>query len=351
MADIDASQKSITRRQGIFLILHLRLLAFPLQFGWRMPARTVRIIAALVAGITTVTGATGAGAIEGGIEVAADDLGGRASVIVTVPGGTCSGLVYGESFVITAGHCLANKTFTAALAPQDVTVTYGRSLKQPDAAVRHATAIVIHEHYLSQMAALLAAKIEVPFELNAINHEDIGLIRIEGAHPPSALSAALPAINNEYVVCCIPRPRTWPLVWLDVYGFGHATGGETLHKVRVGTSAPDMVHPGKEPNPSQPYLPRQIMVSPDDTSGGAAPTAEAAGVCHGDSGGTAFFVTTTRSRVVPPDPLKLINGQPLAVGITSRMLSPVDCDETFLLVRLDYYRDWILAHVKLLQQQ
>jgi hypothetical protein len=290
--------------------------------------------------------ATRAVAVRGGTEPAIDDAGARATVMVKVPHGACSGLVYGDGFIITAAHCLADHDLKSAVQPDQVTITYGRSLTDPDAVVRKASAVAIEENFLRQFTAWIEGNAGLPEDDMPINQEDIGLIRIAGSHPARALSAALPPINNEYVVCCLPRPRTWPLVWLDIYGFGAAPAGETLHKMRVSTAAPDMVHPGREPNLEQPYLPRQIMVVPDDPTAGAKPIAP--GICHGDSGGPAFFVTTTRSRDLPRAPIKLIKGQPLAVGIISHSGAPKDCDGSFSLVRLDYYRDWIIAHMKLM---
>lgn len=283
------------------------------------------------------------------MEPAVDDPGARATVVVQVPHGACTGLVYGGSFVITAAHCLVNQDLKSTVQPDQVTVTYGRSVKDPDAVVRKAEAVVIEENFLGQFTAWLGSDANLPEDDMPLNHEDIGLIRITGPHPAQALSATLPPINNEYVVCCQPRIRTWPLVWLDVYGFGAAPKGETLHKMRVGTSAPDMVHRGREPNLEQPYLPRQMMVTPDDLGVGTKPLADARGVCHGDSGGPAFFVTTTRSRVMPRAPIKLVNGLPLAVGILSHTFAPDECSGRFAVVRLDYYRDWILAHMKLMK--
>lgn len=320
--------------------------------------RTTPALAALAGCLFIALTVTNAGAILGGVEVAADDPGGRATVIVTV--GThqsCSGLVYGDSFILTAAHCLLDKDFKPTLTPQDLTITYGRGLKQPGAPVRQVTAFAIHENYLNQIAAMLAGDRDMPFDDAPINAEDIGLIRIAGTHPPEASSAVLPEINNEYVICCIPRLRTWPLVWMDVYGFGAAPKGEALHKMRVSAIAPDIVRRGKEPNLGQFYLPRQIIVEPDEPPDAGEPARQARGICHGDSGGPAFFVTTTRSHAVPGMPLELTGGQPLAVGLASRTASPhvvsgepaaefPVCSDSFFLVRLDYYRDWILSHMK-----
>src|ERR1700727_715886 len=99
-------------------------------------------------GLIATLAATAARAIVGGVEVAADDPGGRATVIVSRKGGSCTGLVYGESYVITSAHCLMNKDFTGTIAPQDVTVTYGRGLKQPDAADRRGAPGVRTDHHL-----------------------------------------------------------------------------------------------------------------------------------------------------------------------------------------------------------
>ena len=303
----------------------------------------------IAACLLTCLAATRAVAIRGGTEPAADDAGARATVMVKVPQGACSGLVYGDSFVITAAHCLADHDLKSSVQPDQVTITYGRSLKDPDAVVRKAAAIAIQENFLKQVTAWIDAKADLPEDDMPLNHEDIGLIRITGTHPAGALSAALPPIKNEYVVCCQPRLRTWPLVWLDMYGFGAAPNGETLHKMRIGTSAPDMVHRGRSPNLEQPYLPRQMMVTPGDLGVVDEPSSDARGVCHGDSGGPAFFVTTTRSRAVPRAPIKLVEGLPLAVGILSRTFAPAECGGRFAVVRLDYYRDWILAHMKVMQ--
>ena len=307
-----------------------------------------RAVSAIVAGLLACLATTHAVAIRGGTEPAADEAGARATVMVKVPHGACSGLVYGDSFVITAAHCLVGQDLKSTVEPDQVTVTYGRSVEDPDAVVRKAAAIAIQENFLRQFTAWLGANGALPENDMPLNHEDIGLIRIVGSHPARALSAALPPLNNEYVVCCLPRKRTWPLVWLDVYGFGAAPKGETLHKMRIGTSAPDMVHPGRQPNLEQPYLPRQMMVRPDDLGFSDKSSADARGVCHGDSGGPAFFVTTTRSRAVPRAPIKLVNGLPLAAGILSHTFAPDECSGRFAVVRLDYYRDWILAHMKLM---
>src|ERR1700693_5117642 len=120
-------------------------------------------------GLIAILAATDARAIVGGVEVAADAAVGRATVIVSRKDGSCTGLVYGESYIITNAHCLMNKDFTAAIAPQDVAVTYGRALKQPDAAVRRVTGLVIHENFL---------KLFTNTGEYIINSEDIALMRI-----------------------------------------------------------------------------------------------------------------------------------------------------------------------------
>jgi hypothetical protein len=297
------------------------------------------------------------GAIQGGVEVAADDPGARASVIVTARGGSCSGLVYGDRFIVTAAHCLIDKDFKPTMAPQDVTITYAHSLHQPDAATRKAAALLVHENFPRQVADFLAATGDLPFADYPINHEDIALIRVDGVHPAGALSAALPEINNDYVFCCIPHLRSGPLVWADVYGFGAAPRGETLHKLRASAVTPDIVRPGKDPDLGQFYIPRQIAFHPDAPPAAGGP---ARGICHGDSGGPAFFVATTRTHDAPTGALKLVRGQPLAIGLATRVLpphaepgqpepEPPACTGSFVLVRLDYYRDWILSRIKQMQ--
>jgi secreted trypsin-like serine protease len=286
-------------------------------------------------GLIAILAATDASAIVGGVEVAADDPGGRATVIVSRKDGSCSGLVYGESYIITSAHCLMNKDFTAPIAPQDVTVTYGRGLKQPDAVTRHVTALTIHENFL---------KLFTNADEYVINSEDIALIHIDGTHPSGVLGAELPTITNDYVVCCVPRARSWPLVWMDVYGFGAAPKGELLHKLRVSAVAPDAVWKGVDPKGF--YRPRQLATEQIGTAGGPH------GICHGDSGGPAFLVARTWSREAPADAIRLVRGHPLAIGLVTwgnnelKGESGVGCSDPFYLVRLDYYADWIRSHTR-----
>jgi hypothetical protein len=286
-------------------------------------------------GLFAILAATDARAILGGVEVAADDPGGRAAVIVTSRHNACTGLVYGESYVITNAHCLMNEDFSGTLAPQDVTVTYGRGLKLPGAVVRRVTALAIHENFLKQFAAT---------DEYVINSEDIALIRIEGAHPAGALGAELPTITNDYVVCCVPRARSWPLVWMDVYGFGAAPKGEVLHKLRVSAVAPDAVWKGVDPKGL--YRPRQLGTEEIGSAGGPH------GICHGDSGGPAFLVARTWSRQAPGEPIHLVRDHPLAIGLVTwgnneiKGESMVGCSDPFYLVRLDYYRDWVLSRMR-----
>lgn len=314
-------------------------------------------VAALSVGLLAALVPHEVGAIQGGVEVAADDPGARASVIVTVRGGSCSGLVYGDRFIITAAHCLIDKDLKPTIVPQDVTITYARSLNQPDAATRKAAALLVHENFLKQVADFLADTGDLPFAEYPINHEDIALIRVDGTHPAGALSAALPEIDNDYVFCCIPRSRSGPLLWADVYGFGAASKGETLHKLRASAVTPDIVRRGKDPNLGQFYLPRQLAFHADAPPAAGGP---ARGICHGDSGGPAFFVATTRTHDAPAGPLKLVRGQPLAIGLATRVIppsaepgqtapEPPACAGSFFAVRLDYYRDWIILHTKQMQ--
>ena len=289
-------------------------------------------------GLIATLAATAARAIVGGVEVAADDPGGRATVIVSRKDGSCTGLVYGESYVITSAHCLINKDFTGTIAPQDVTVTYGRGLKQPDAADRRVTGLVIHENFL---------KLFTNTGEYIINSEDIALIRIEGTHPSGALGAELPTITNDYVVCCVPRARSWPLVWMDVYGFGAAPKGEMLHRLRASAVAPDAVWKGVDPKGL--YRPRQLGTEEIGLAGGPH------GICHGDSGGPAFLVARTWSREAPAEPIRLVRGHPLAIGLVTwgngdrTGAAATGCSDPFFLVRLDYYADWIRSRMRKMQ--
>src|SRR5690348_16766026 len=110
---------------------------------WRSELRFIRKFAVVSALLFASAG--GAWAISGGAPVAADDIPGKAAVIVVAQGWYCSGLVYGDSFVITNAHCLLSKDLKSVAEPGGISVVYGRRLNAPDAQRRRAAAVVIHE--------------------------------------------------------------------------------------------------------------------------------------------------------------------------------------------------------------
>ena len=116
------------------------------------------------------------------------------------------------------------------------------------------------------------------------------------------------------------------------------------------------MRPGKDPNLGQFYIPRQIAFHPGAPPAAGEPARER--YYHGDSGGA--FSSRRRTHDAPTGPLKLMRGQPLAIGLATRVLPPHTepgqpvpewpaCTGSFFLVRLDYYRDWILSRTKQMQ--
>jgi hypothetical protein len=315
-------------------------------------------VAALAACL--LAGAIGnkAGAIIGGEDVRESDVGARSTIILLAPKHSCSGVVYADSFILTTAHCLLDSDLKAPIEPHNLKIIYARSLNQPGAAVRPVSTFVVHENFVKQIESFLSGTPgPLSFSDYPINHEDIAVIRVTGGHPDGAVSATLPEIANDFVYWGLPKARLLPLLWMDVYGFGSTASGKVLHKLRVSAVTPDIVRTRKDPVLGVPYFPRQIMVKPDELAARDDPDWKSRGICHGDSGGPAFFVTTENTHKKPDTALKLVAGRPIVVGLMSRNMpmqnnnkpdqaAGDECSNSFYLVRTDYYREWILSRIK-----
>jgi hypothetical protein len=299
-----------------------------------------------------------AAAIVDGEDVGENDVGARSTVILLAPKHSCSAVVYGDSYILTTAHCLLDGDLKAPIDPHDLKIIYARSLNQPGAAVRPVSTFVMHENFVKQVEAIFSGSSgPLSFSNYPINHEDIAVIRVTGGHPNGVVSAILPEIGNDYVYWGLPKFRLLPLLWMDVYGFGSTASGKVLHKLRVSAVTPDIVRTRMEPVLGVPYFPRQIIVRPDEMAAPDDPDWKSRGICHGDSGGPAFFVATGNTHNRPNTTLKLVAGRPILVGLMSRNASTQnnnkldevaseDCSNSFYLVRTDYYREWILSRIK-----
>src|ERR1700687_2335425 len=83
-------------------------------------------------------------------EVAEDEIGAKASAFIRNAGrGWCSGVVYGESFVLTAAHCVIDRNGKKVRA-KELRVFYGKSTTGSEGSSRRVSKFVFHEHYARQ---------------------------------------------------------------------------------------------------------------------------------------------------------------------------------------------------------
>ncbi len=309
--------------------------------------------AALLALALAAAAGNNARAIMGGEDAATSDIGARATVFIEAPGYFCSGAIYGDSFVLTAAHCLVDFAGKPTAEAKDLKIIYGGNPLDPKAPIRRATRLVVHDHYIKQVQKFFS---EAPgpreFADEPINQEDVAIIRVDGGHPEGTLGVELADIDNEYVFRGVPRLRLSPLLWMDVYGFGAIVEGHrpVLRKLRVNSVTPDYVRAGQEPVPGQFYFPRQIMVRPEDFNSGEG-IRKTWGICHGDSGGPSFFVAASTAKTTPTTAIKLVKGRPLLIGLTSHgrldaHMPNENCAQSLYMMRVDYYREWFLAQIK-----
>jgi hypothetical protein len=291
-------------------------------------------------------------AIYGGVEVG-DDIGARATVILRVGDIQCTGAVYGDSFILTAAHCLIDDDGEPHVAASRIKITYAGKPDQVDAPTRTAAQFVAHESFVRQVRAAGAS------DKRPTDQDDIAVIRVADGHPAGAVGVTLPEIDNDYVFRGYPRSRTIPRMWVDVYGYGPPAPSEpnALRKVRLAGTAPDLVRTSLSFDVPY-YFPRRILMSPNFDEFGNDPAWNRRGICEGDSGGPAFLVTSSWFSKPRDGALKLIDGRPLLVGLSSlgfqrdgddEMLGDA-CVNTFTLVRTDFYRDWILSTIRQMQR-
>ena len=265
----------------------------------------------------------------------------------------CTGAVYGDSFILTAAHCLIDDNGLPHVEASRLKVTYARKPDQADAPMRTASQFIAHESFVRQVKATAAS------EKRPIDQDDIAVIRLAGGHPATAVGVALPEIDNDYVFRGYPRQRTIPKLSADVYGYGPPAPGQPnlLRKVRLAGTAPDLVRP-PWPFDVPYYFPRRILMSPNFEDFGKDPAWNRRGICEGDSGGPAFLVMSGWFSKPRDGALTLVDGHPVLVGLSSlgfqrdgddEMLGDA-CVNTFTLVRTDYYRAWILSTIEQLQQ-
>jgi hypothetical protein len=293
-------------------------------------------------------------AIYGGAEVGDDDIGAKATVFVQAGDDVlCTGAVYGDSFILTAAHCLVDDDGRPHVEASRLTIIYASKPEQADAPTRTASRFIAHESFVRQ--ARTAESGDQP-----IDHDDIAVIRVADGHPATAIGVVLPELDNDYVFRGYPRLRTIPKLWVDVYGYGPPSPEQpnALRKVRVAGTTPDLVRPAWSLDVPY-YSPQRVLISPNFEDFGKDRTWNRHGICEGDSGGPAFLLAPTGWLSLTRDgTLKLIDRRPVLVGLSTLgfqrdgddVLLGDACVNTFALVRADYYRAWILSTIDRLKQ-
>jgi secreted trypsin-like serine protease len=292
--------------------------------------------------------------LTGGKNVDADDIGAKASVALYYRGKPfCGGVVFADRFILTAAHCLTDGRGNIAKSARRIEVHYWNSAK-PKADVRTVQNFTVHENLLHQERVSYPSAPPGDFVDFPINHEDIAVLKLSRPHPAGAVSAFLPAIDNEYTSTDGTGESTW------FYIYGAAVNGEfsgKLQRALTGRYWPlERVAPGKPAELS--HALRQMTII---TAGFNKEVSE----CHGDSGSGVFLAKSDGAEYDEnpnklPDKIELKDGLPILVGVVSQY--PVDklshknarCGRdiganAYEATRVDYYHDWIISKITEMQ--
>jgi hypothetical protein len=300
-------------------------------------------------------------------EVAEDDIGARASVFIRNAGkGWCSGVAYGDSFILTAAHCVIDRN-GKKVRVQELKVFYGKNTAGNEGSSREVSKFAVHEHYAKQMYYQTHVQPEDDIWENVpLNWEDIAILKVDRTHPPGTVGASLPGIDNDFSAVRDGTSLDSHLketVWFYLYGY--FTRSKLIFKLQKGLSGNDeklqKVIPGRKQGPwaaEYVYSTRQLLIP--QLSGPLY--AKQVGMCRGDSGGGVFLVKSDGSNYdlsldqgVPSGGIELNDGHPVLIGLLVHWFvnkennDRCSSNEEMGAVRIDYYRDWILEKIKELQ--
>ena len=300
-------------------------------------------------------------------EVAEEDIGAKASAFIRNAGrGWCSGVVYGESFVLTAAHCVIDRNGKKVSA-KDLRVFYGKSIAGTGASSRRVAKFAFHEHYARQMYYQTHLQPDEDIWENIpLNWEDIAILKIDGTHPAGTVGAFLPGVDNDYSTDRDGSSldlRRKGSIWFYFYGYftrarsvfklqrGLSGNNEKLQKAILGRKqgpwAEEYVYSTRQlliPQLFSPLYVRQI------------------GMCRGDSGGGVFLVKSdglnydiSLDSGAPSGGIELRDGRPVLIGLLVQWFvnkennDRCSSNEEKGAVRIDYYHDWIVEKIKELQ--
>jgi Trypsin len=298
-------------------------------------------------------------------EVAEDDIGAKASAFIRNAGrGWCSGVAYGESFVLTAAHCVIDGNGKKVRA-KELRVFYGKSTTGTEGSSRRVSKFVFHENYVRQMYYQKHLQPDEDIWQNVpLNWEDIAILKIDGTHPAGTVGAFLPGIDNDYSVAQDGPSLDFRLkesIWFYLYGY--FTGSKSVFKLQKGLSGKDeklqKVIPGRKQEPAVGYVysTRQLLIQHL-----SSPNAKPVGMCRGDSGGGVFLIKSdglnydiSVDRRLPNGGIELKDGHPVLIGLLVHWFvnkennERCSSNEEAGAVRIDYYHDWVLEKIKELQ--
>jgi hypothetical protein len=313
--------------------------------------------AVLVAGLLALASPVSAPALTGATNVGADDIGARASVALSYRGGQvrCGGVVLPDGYVLTTAHCFTDGKGNMVRPAGGWEVSYwgGQGAKRE---TRRVERVTINENYLHEEKVAYPAPQPWDYTNFPIQHEDIAVLRISGAHPAEAIGAVIPPIVNPYT------EKSRNSTWFYVYGAAANGSAWRLQRALVAVvGGLERVIPGEKPWIM--YAVRKMIIG---TTGIPGPDSfmKNISICSGDSGTGVFLVDAPAGMLYDdhpdefPSAIALQDGHPILVGlmanatmkglVTDVVKKRDGCgrdqgSDAMVATRVDYFHDWIMS--------